>query len=324
MHVRNVAAAIDLLLRCRLKSLSVALLGLLTVVPAWAHANGQPPAPSDLWTAWTLDPLVTVPLGVSAILYAVGMIQAWQRAGFGRGVSFWEAAAFWGGILALAFALVWPLDAMGESLFAAHMAQHIVLMGLAAPLLVFGAPLPTMIRSLPRRLQRICALLVRLPAWRTAWSWLASLFVATVLQQIAVWLWHSPPAVAVSLSSDAVHAIMHASLFTAALLFWSALARRLSSPLWTVAPLLITGKLYLFLGALLAFSSSALYPAYGAGPKLWGFSLVEDQQLAGVLMMGPGATMYLMLAVVFVALWLTNLDQPRGSPCRAATRQRDH
>ena len=276
---------------------------------AVAHTDGRPPGPHDIWTAWNLDPLVIAPMVIAIVLYARGVWQGWSRAGLGRGVTIGQTIAFAGGIIALTFALVWPLDSLGDSLFAGHMAQHIILMGVAAPLLVYGAPLPTMIRSLPRPLQRFCAALVGKEAWRTAWNCLTSLLFATVLQQVVLWFWHFPSAIAASLTSDAVHALMHGSLFVAGLLFWSAIARHGDCDLWPVAALLASGKLFLIFGALLAFSNSAFYSAYGDCPQSWGYSLLEDQQLAGALMMVPGAMMFLMLPLIYIALYLLRLDR---------------
>ena len=287
----------------------LALSAMLSAAPAVAHTDGQSPGPHDFWTAWSLDPFVIAPMVVATVLYVRGVWYGWSRAGFGRGVTIGQTVAFAGGMIALILSLVWPLDAMGESLFAGHMAQHIVLMGVAAPLLVYGAPLPTMIRSLPRPLQRFSAVLVRQSAWRVAWRWLSSLLLATMLQLIAVGTWHLPSAIAASLTSDAVHALMHSSLFIAALLFWSAIARHGDRDLWPVAALLVTGKLFLIFGALLTFSKIAFYPAYAGRPQAWGYSLLEDQQLAGALMMVPGAMMFLMLPIIYVALWLVRLDR---------------
>lgn len=67
---------------------------------------------------------------------------------------------------AVFFALVWPLDRLGEALFSAHMAQHMVLMHIAAPLLVLGAPLPVMFRALPLAWRRAFGMLLRHKMWR--------------------------------------------------------------------------------------------------------------------------------------------------------------
>lgn len=293
---------------------AVLALGWFSPEPAAAHAVGSP-GPDDFWTAWSLDPLVIVPIAAAAALYAWGLRLTWSRAGIGRGVSIWRATAFLGGMVALVAALVWPLDAMGESLFAAHMGQHIVLMGAAAPLLVLGLPLPTFMRTFPRSWQRALAAFAAWRPWRTTWDFLTIILIAATLQLIVFLFWHIPSAIALSLRSDAVHSVMHGSLFASALLFWSAMTRtRFGSGM---IALVVTFKISLMLGALLAFAPSAFYLGYGSRGAAWGFSLIEDQQLAGLLMMIAGAGMYLKAAVIWTAAWLVSLEETHPAQGRA-------
>lgn len=283
---------------------------------AWAHTNGSSPGPQDLWAAWTLDPLFVVPLVVAIALYARGVHLAWRHAGLGRGVSLWQVTAFAGGLLALILALVWPLDALGEALFSAHMVQHVVLMNLAAPLLVLGLPAPTMLRALPQAWRR------RSVAWarRIPWRWASSAAAATLLQMAALWIWHVPDAITLSLRNDAIHNVMHVSLFGTALLFWFRIAQshmRGYGP--ALLALVVTAKLSSLLGGLLIFAPRPLYMAYGDLGAPWGLTLLEDQQLAGLLMMTPGALPYVVAGVVLVALCLARLErrQPFAAPVAA-------
>ena len=90
---------------------------------------------------WEFEPLVVVPLAVTAILYAVGLARVWRRAGVGRGISGWSALSFAAGWLTLVAALVSPVAWLSQILFSVHMTQHTLLMLVAAPLLTFGHPL---------------------------------------------------------------------------------------------------------------------------------------------------------------------------------------
>jgi putative membrane protein len=117
---------------------------------AFMHA-GRPIEPHDLMTAWSFDPFVIVGLALSAYLYITGLRRLWARAGAGSGVRKWQAACFGVGLLALVFALISPLHTMGEALFSAHMAQHTLLIGVAAPLLILGRPLVPVLFALPMR-----------------------------------------------------------------------------------------------------------------------------------------------------------------------------
>src|SRR5206468_343444 len=79
----------------------------------------------------------------------LGAWAVWRRAGTGRGVRPGEAGAFALGWVVLVTALVSPLHRLGEVLLSAHMAQHVLLMAVAAPLLVAGRPVVTLVWGLP-------------------------------------------------------------------------------------------------------------------------------------------------------------------------------
>src|SRR5205807_966244 len=119
-------------------------------------------------------------------LSAVGMSRIWQS------TRKWQPLAFAAGWLALFIALISPLDSLGEILFSAHMAQHEMLMIVAAPLLVLGRPLIAFLWALPA-------------AWRTnvghwaqsrpvvrSWHFITGPLVVTILHAIALWIWHLP------------------------------------------------------------------------------------------------------------------------------------
>lgn len=272
---------------------------------ARAHPGGVPISPHDFWTAWSLQLTVLVPIALALLLYGRGLHLAWRRAGIGRGIAVWRAGLFAFGLLALCAGLVWPLDAMGESLFSAHMAQHIALMGISAPLLVLGLPVPTMIRSLPREWQRKLALASRWQPWRSFWVFVTRVDIATVLQLLVFTLWHIPAAIAVSLQNELVHSLMHGSMFITGLLFWSAILRRRSDEFGAaILALFVNFKFSLILGALLAFSPRAFYGSYSDRGLHWGVTLLEDQQLAGILMMVVQSMMYLLALVIWVAVLL--------------------
>ena len=59
-------------------------------------------------------------------------------------------AVLHGGTLTLWLALASPIDPMGQFLLTAHMAQHLILMSIAPPLVILGAPQVPLLRGLPR------------------------------------------------------------------------------------------------------------------------------------------------------------------------------
>ena len=277
---------------------------LLLAGPAEAHA---PLDPEELWRAWELNPLLLAGLALPAWLYFRGTRRVWRRAGRGRGVGTREAACFGAGMTLLALALVTPLHALGEVSFAGHMAQHVALMMLAAPLVALGAPVTGILWGLPRR-QRVragrAAAALRLPA---LWAALTLPINAWLLHAVALWLWHAPNLYQATLFSEAAHAAQHASFIATSVVFWASVERMVRRRQAGVAVLfLFTTSLHEgALGALLTFAGTVWYPAYAERLASWGTSAMADQQLGGLIMWIPGGAIYL-LAIVGVFGWWLN------------------
>jgi putative membrane protein len=275
------------------------LILLAAAAPALAHDTGHAPHAITFWNAWTLDPLVLVPMAVAALLYAKGVV----RCG-------WREGCFAAGFLALFFALVWPLDVLGEQLFSIHMLQHMVLMNVAAPLLVLGAPLGPFLRPLPLGCRRNLARLGAGRRWRKGWRWLTGVAVASVLQQVVLWTWHTPRGVALALDSDPVHIAMHASLLVAALLFWTAVLRPQGGYHWAaIAGILLTLKVSGVITIVLMLQPVSLYPAYADLAAAWGFAPEQDEQMGWGIMMSIGTVTYLVSAVALFGASFSRLER---------------
>jgi putative membrane protein len=256
---------------------------------------------------WSWDPWVIALLALSAVLYAGGLARLWRRAGAGTGLRRWEAGCFAAGWLALFAALVSPLDALGGVLFSAHMAQHEVLMLIAAPLFVLGRPLAVSLWALPPagRETAVAAAQARPVAalWRTA----TGPFTAFAIHAVAIWIWHLPSLYQATLESDAVHAAQHLSFFGTAVLFWWTLIHgRYGKMGYGVAVFYVfaTGLHSGVLGALITFAPRLLYPIYEARTAAWGLRPLEDQQLAGLLMWVPAGVIFIVLGLALFAAWL--------------------
>ena len=70
-----------------------------------AHA-GHPPTPHDIWGAWNADPVLLVGLALAGWAYGRG------AAGRSGEVGAWRKRCFAGAMVAVAVALVSPLDAL--------------------------------------------------------------------------------------------------------------------------------------------------------------------------------------------------------------------
>src|SRR5262245_50236921 len=110
---------------------------------------------STLQTAlrsWTFEPLPILTLAVVALVYARGWRQL--RRQVPHRFPGWRLAVFAAGIAALFLAISSPLDAFAGLLLQAHMIQHLLLMMIAPPLLLLGAPWLPLLCGLPRKWAR--------------------------------------------------------------------------------------------------------------------------------------------------------------------------
>lgn len=115
-----------------------------------------------------------------------------------------------------------------------------------------------------------------------------SLLAATAAQILALYAWHLPAGMQVSLASPAGMVVTQLTLLGVAIWFWGAVFASLTTRRWhAVAALMATAKLFCLLGVLLVFAPRALY-----APVLSAAAL-EDQQSAGLLMLAVCPLTYL-------------------------------
>ena len=264
--------------------------------------------PGELWSAWTLEAGVVLPIVAALLLYARGLHNVWSRAGEGRGVRHWQAWCFAGGMLTLALSLTSPLHALGGALFSAHMTQHVLLMGVAAPLIVLGAPLTAFTWALPHRGRRAVAHVLGTGPLGTVWKFLITPVVAWLLHAAAIWIWHAPPLYAATVTSELAHTAQHVSFIGTALLFWWALRDRPRHGI-AVLYLFTTAVHSSLLGALLAFSPDVFYAPYELTAPVWGFTALEDQQLGGLIMWVPAGLVYFGAALALLSSWMRESER---------------
>jgi cytochrome c oxidase assembly factor CtaG len=116
-------------------------------------------------------------------------------------------------------------------------------------------------------------------------GWLLHPSVGWIAFALAFWVWHAPALYDLALASDLWHHIEHACFLVSALLFWRpvilAWPARVTWPRWTMIPYLGLAMFQsLPLAAILTFSDRVIYA---------GYSSIDDQALAGVIMWVPGS-----------------------------------
>lgn len=269
--------------------------------------------PEGLWGLWGGDPLVLTGLILAAWCHARGVTNIWERVGAGRVVRRWQVWSWAAGLMALFVALASPLEALAATLFSAHMAQHVLLTLVAAPLLAASAPVLPLLQGLPHGARRRAARWhgrahrLRGITRHAAWP-----FAAAALYTGATWLWHLPGPYEAALRSDLIHAVEHVTLLGAGVLLWWAVfetGRHSTFGYGTgIAVVFLASLGHGGLGALLTFSPQVLYAHYHGTAAAWGTDALTDQHLAGVIMWAPGKLVHGVAVVVLALAWLRAVE----------------
>jgi cytochrome c oxidase assembly factor CtaG len=267
--------------------------------------------PHGILAAWSWPLWPAVGIVVSGTLYLRGW-RALQRTR-ARELPRWRAVCFFGGLLALWIALASPIDALDDFLLSAHMLQHFILMSVAPPLLVLGAPLVPMLRGLPRWMVRgLRPVFASRTVHKVAHA-LAHPAVAWLVMNVAYLGWHVPQAFELTLRSEAWHNTEHMCFLFTSIAFWWVIVEpwpsRTRWSRWMVIPYLLTADVVnTILSAVLAFSGKVLYPSYAAAERISRLTPLKDQVLAGSEMWVLNSLVFLVPVAVIVVRMLS----PRG------------
>ena len=244
-------------------------------------------------TTWSLEPFQLVPLALGAFFYGKRVRTLARR---GTPVERWRPVVFGLGIVLLLIALVTPIAELGEEeSFAFHMVQHLLL-GDLAPLCVVAGLTGPILRPI---------LSVR---WIRALRFLAHPLVSLPLWTVNLLVWHLPFFWDAALDHQAVHALEHASFFTAGALMWATVIEVLPGPEWfgtgaKMGYILAVRFVTTVLGNVFVWAGTPFYDPYEQVTRPWGLSAAADQGIAGGIMMVEGSVVTLAaLAWLFLRL----------------------
>ena len=274
--------------------------------------------------SWSIPPAATFAIVLSALVYLRGW---WllRRAG-SPNIPPRRAVTFLLGLLSLWVALASPMDVFNSFVLTAHMLQHMMLMMVAPPLLLLGAPLVPVVRGLPIFAAReFAGPFLSWSAAKRAGTTLTNPIFALLLMGVAMFAWHTPALYELALRSPAWHQTEHACFLVASLIFWWPVVQpwpsRAQWPRWAMVPYLLIADLQnTALSAILAFSDRVLYPSYSTVPRLFRFTALEDQVAAGAIMWVVGSIAFVIPAVVIAIQCLSKWSSRDAS---SAVRRRD-
>ncbi|MGH9075033.1 MAG: cytochrome c oxidase assembly protein, partial [Acidimicrobiales bacterium] len=270
---------------------------------------------------WGLGPIGYVLIAV-AIVHQVGYVRR-QRAVADRTkdsyrLRRWRAASFLGGLAAVFVALQSPIDYWSDYLFWVHMIEHLLLIVVAAPLIVLGAPWLVLLRGLPvgwrRGVSRVGLRVGRTGPVAALGRAVNRPVVAWLIFVIDFWAWHMPGPYDATLRYPVLHYTEHITFLAFAILFWlqvidsQPLRSRLSYP-GRIAFLAAGAVQNWILAMALAFASGPWYAGYvHLAHRPGGITALDDQTIGAGIMWIPGM-LPMALAVVLLALRMTRREE---------------
>jgi cytochrome c oxidase assembly factor CtaG len=262
--------------------------------------------------SWEFPVLLTLTLLLAASLY----LRVWifTRGGSAAAIPAWKASSFLCGLVLLWMAWGSPLAAYDHSLLTVHMIKHLLLMTFAPPLILLGEPMKVFWGMTPLSARSTLGRVWHRPLVQRLRRIVTSLVLCWTASALTLIAWHVPTLFALGVGSRIGHTVEQAMFFGTGLWFWWPVIQPWPSastgPRWSLL-------LYLFLATLpcdilsgfLVFSDRVAYPVYFSTPRLFGFSVLEDQQCAAALMWTCVTLVYLVPAAIISSRLLA----PRAS-----------
>src|SRR5882762_4999784 len=171
-----------------------------------------------VFSSWDLNLWVLIPTLIVGLLYALGWRQLRRLAPHRFGLS--QLMAFYAGLVTILLALISPLDAFAGWLLTVHMIQHLLLMMVAPPLLLYGSPYLPLLFGLPRNVLRdgVQPFLAS-PTLRKVGQFIVHPIFSLSAFVFTNTAWHLPAMYELALRSPTWHQIEHVCFLTTALLF---------------------------------------------------------------------------------------------------------
>ena len=286
---------------------------LVELAGATALAHDEIHAGESVWAAWNVDPELLLPVALVGVLYARGLGRWRERS---REHASWRVVSYYAGLAVLVLALESPIDRLGLHHLTFHMLQHELLLMVAAPLILLGAPTTPVLLGLPRRLRMDAVRpLARREAVRRLYRWLTHPLFAVLLLTTMLWAWHLAPGwYDAALRNELLHDIQHISYAAVGALFWWGVID--PAPLRSRMPyalrmgyLLVGGTPKHLLAALITFAGEPLYDAYAEVEPIVSLSLLDDQGIGGLIMWAPSQMMHLLAIAAVFFVWAHKSEQ---------------
>jgi putative membrane protein len=287
---------------------------LIFALPTAALAHGDEIRPGEpIMAMWQFEPEIVAGLLIAAALYVSGVHN-------GAKARWWRHCLFFAGLVALAAALLSPIEPLADHVFAIHQIEHMLLRSIGPMLILLSQPQAALMRGLPNWLRRGLVLpAVTNSGVRRTFGFFSQPVTATVLFVGVSWFWMIPRWHDVAILDEPIHYTWHVTLLVTGLFFFSTIFDPRPAPF---GPRLGT-RLIMFwcaamgnilLGAFLTFKSVPLYDAYDVMGRMFGLNAATDEQIGGLTMWIPGCMMFAVSAILILHRW--GVDEERAAERR--------
>ena len=253
-------------------------------------------------TQWQFAPVVTALALAAAAAYLWGVRRVAARHP-ARPWPAWRTGMFLGGLAIIVLATESGIGAYDDVLFSDHMIQHLMLIGVAPPMLVAGGPVMLLLHASRNPLHTWAKRAAR----SRAVAVLAFPALGVVAYAVTIVGTHLTGFMNLVLVNDTVHEAEHALYVVVGYLYFLPLIGRepirwrLSYPVRLIA-LFIAMPVDAFTGVALMSYSTNPFPALAAQRPAWAPSPVDDVHTGGAVMwVGGAAIMFALIMVVFLA-----------------------
>jgi putative membrane protein len=270
------------------------------------------------WTEWRVysDFMTGWLLMVGAYFLVIGPLR--HRFPGSRPVPGKRVAAFTAGMALMFLALQGPLHELSDYyLFSAHMVQHLVLILLMPPFLLYGTP------------DWVLRPVVRVRVLGAIAAFLTFPVVSFLLNNGIFLAWHFPGPYDLMMRNHDVHVAMHLMIMATGVIMWWPIMSplpelpRIAPPLQMIY-LFLAGIPMMISAAFITLAQTELYSWYVEAPRLFALTPLDDQRLGGVIMWVPGG-LALWVAITVVYFRWTHREVREDEPrMRAPARVNRH
>jgi len=254
-----------------------------------------------VFTQWVAAPAVIVPVVAAAAAYLWGVARVARRHPANRWPA-WRTGMFLAGLAIVVLALCSGIGRYDDVLFWDHMVQHLMLIMVAPPLLIFGQPITLLLHASRNPLHTWAKRVLRSGPVHaiTAPAFGVAAYAATVVGT------HLTSFMNLVEANDSVHQAEHVLFLVVGYIYFLPLIGK--EPIgWKVSYpvrlflLFIAMPVDAFTGVVLGSETSLPFTAFSA-PRPGGPTPLEDIHLGGAVMwIGGAAIMFVLLLATFFA-----------------------